>query len=121
MPGASYVEGILARLVEAADDCSALPSTSDASFLCGMEFASVAEERAHFARHGLELDGVEHRILLSPGEMLLLDNLAAAHGRVGKRRLEELQQLCVGYRGLDVSSQHTLLHRVLDAFGPADE
>ncbi|MDP9273113.1 MAG: TauD/TfdA family dioxygenase [Chloroflexota bacterium] len=116
--GASYVEGILARLVEAADDCSALPSTAEASFLCGMEFASVAEERAHFTRHGLELDSVEHRILLSPGELLLFDNLATAHGRVGKRRPEELQQRCVGYRGLDVTSQHTLLHRVLDAFPP---
>jgi hypothetical protein len=119
--GASYVEGILARLVEAADDRSALPSTADASFLCGMEFASVAEERAHFTRHGLELDNVEHRIPLSAGQILLLDNLATAHGRVGTRRPEELQQLCVGYRGLDVSRQHTLLHRVLDAFGPADE
>jgi hypothetical protein len=113
-----HVEGILARLVEAADDCSALPSTAEASFLCGMEFASVADERAHFTRHGLKLDSVERRILLSPGEPLLFDNLATAHGRVGKRRLEELQQLCVGYRGLDVTHQRTLLHRVLDAFAP---
>jgi hypothetical protein len=119
--GASYVEGILARLVEAADDRSALPSTADPSFLCGMEFASVAEERAHFARHGLELDAIEHRVRLGPGELLLLDNLATAHGRVGRRGPEELQQLCAGYRGLDVSRQHTLLQRVLGAFGPAGE
>jgi hypothetical protein len=118
---ASYVEGILARLVEAADGCSELPSTADARFLCGMEFASVAEERTHFARHGLELDSVEHLIALSPGQLLLFDNLATAHGRVGTRRPEELQQLCVGYRGLDVTSQRTILNRVLDAFGPADE
>lgn len=118
---ASYVEGILARLVEAADDCSTLPSTAEASFLCGMEFASVAEERAHFTSHGLELDSVEHRIMLSPGELLLFDNLATAHGRVGTRRVEELQQLCVGYRGLDVTSQSTILNRVLDAFGRADQ
>ena len=118
--GASYVEGILARLVEAADDSSALPSTADASFLCGMEFASVAEERAHFARHGIELANIEHRILLSAGELLLFDNLATAHGRVGTRRPEELHQLCVGYRSLGVTSQQTMLHRVLDAFGPAD-
>ncbi len=117
--GASYVEGILARLVEAADDCAALPSTADESFLCGMEFASLAEERAHFARHGLELD-IEQRIPLSPGELLLFDNLATVHGRVGKRRPEELHQLCAGYRGLDLTRQDTLLHRVLDAFGPGD-
>jgi hypothetical protein len=118
--GAGYVEGILARLVEAADDCSALPSTADKSFLCGMEFASVAEERTHFARHGLELESIEHRIRLSAGDVLLFDNLATAHGRVGKREPEELHQLCAGYRGLNVTSQATLLQRVLGAFGPED-
>jgi hypothetical protein len=120
-PGTSYVEGILARLVEAADDCSALPSTADASFLCGMEFASIEEERAHFARHGLELDTIEHRIPLTAGELLLFDNLATAHGRVGTRRPKELDQMCAGYRRLNLTRQHTLLHRVLEAFGRADE
>jgi Taurine catabolism dioxygenase TauD, TfdA family len=119
--GSGYVEGILARLVEAADECSALPSTADASFLCGTEFASSEEERAHFTRHRLELDTIEHRISLNAGELLLFDNLATAHGRVGTRRPNELDQLCVGYRGLSFSGQQTLLHRVLDAFGRADE
>jgi hypothetical protein len=118
--GASYVEGVFARLVEAADDCSTLPSTANESFLCGMEFASLAEERAHFRRHGLALDDIEHRIPLSPGELLLFDNLATVHGRLGTRRPDELHQLCVGYRGLDVTSQATLLHRVLDAFDRTD-
>jgi hypothetical protein len=114
------VEGILARLVEAADGGSALPSTADPGFLCGMEFASVAEERAHFARHGMELDEVEHRIPLRAGQLLLFDNLTTAHGRVGTRQPEELNQLCSGYRELGVGGQETLLRRVLDAFGPAD-
>jgi hypothetical protein len=115
----SYVEGILARLVEAADGCSALPSTADLSFLCGMELVSVLEEQAHLARHGLRLDNVERRIPLSAGELLVFDNLAVAHGRVGKRRPEELHQLCVGYRGLDTTRQHAVLYSVLDAFGRA--
>jgi len=115
------VEGILARLVEAADGCSSLPSAADANFLCGMEFASLAEERAHFARHGLKLDAIEHRIWLKAGELLVLDNLITAHGRVGVRAPEELNQLCAGYRGLDVTSQQALLPRVLGAFDAPHE
>ena len=118
--GPGHVEGILARLVEAADGCSALPSTADPAFLCGMEFGSVEAEQAHFARHGLSLDSVERRIALGPGDLLLFDNLAVAHGRVGKRRHEELHQLCVGYRGLDAGRQRAALDSVLDAFGAAD-
>ena len=119
--GSGYVEGILARLVEAADGCSALPSTGEPGFLCGMEFSSVPEERAHFARHGLRLDSVERRIALRPGELLLFDNLAIAHGRVGTRRPEELHQLCVGYRGLGTIGQRAVLDSVLDAFAAANE
>jgi hypothetical protein len=118
--GPAYVEGILARLVEAADGCSALPSAADPAFLCGMEFGSVRAEQAHFARHGLRLDSVERRIALGPGDLLLFDNLAVAHGRVGKRRPEELHQLCVGYRGLDAVGQQAVLDLVLEAFGAAD-
>lgn len=117
----SYVEGILARLVEAADDCSALPSTADPGFFCVMESGSVADEQVHFARHGLRPDRVEQRIALGPGDVLLFDNLAIAHGRVGKRRSEELHQLCMGYRDVDAIGQRAVLDSVLDAFGAVDE
>jgi hypothetical protein len=117
----SYVEGILARLVEAADGSAALPSPADPSFLCGMEFASLRNEEAFFARHGLELDAVEQRIALGAGELLLFDNLAVAHGRVGTRQPEELHQLCLGYRRLDVAGQNAVLQSVLGAFGGRDE
>jgi hypothetical protein len=108
------VEGILARLVEAADGAPTLPRSGDA--LCGLELASLAHEREHFADRGLDLDAVEQRILLRPGELLLLDNLATAHGRVGLRRPLELHQLCVGFRALDGAEQSLLLRRVLAAF-----
>jgi hypothetical protein len=119
--GARYVEGILGRLVEAADGCAALPSPADPNFLCGLEFASLAAERAHFERHGLDLEAVEQRVRLSPGELLVFDNLRTAHGRAGTRRPEELHQLCVGYRSLDTDRQRTLSRRVLAAFEPAHE
>lgn len=113
---AGYVEGIFARLVEAADDSPTLPPFGDAGCLCGMEFASLAEERAHFAERGLDVDAVEQRVLLGAGQLLLLDNLATTHGRLGVRKPLELHQLCVGFPGLDVSRQSVLLHRVLRTF-----
>jgi hypothetical protein len=116
----SYVEGILARLVEAADGSAALPSPADPGFLCGMEFATLPDEEVFFARHGLKLDRVERRIALGAGELLLFDNLAVAHGRVGTRQPEELHQLCLGYRGLDATRQIAVLHSALGAFGGGD-
>jgi hypothetical protein len=107
------VEGILARLVEAADDSPRLPRPGD--LLCGMEFETVAEEQVHLAHRGLDLHSVEQRVRLGPGELLLFDNLATAHGRVGLRRPLELHQLCVGFSRLGASEQSLLLRRVLGA------
>jgi len=113
---ADYVEGIFARLVEAADDSPTLPDSGEAGFLCGMEFESLAQERHHFVERGLDLEAVEQRVALAPGQLLLLDNLATAHGRLGVREALELHQLCVGFRSLGVSEQLVLLGRVLEAF-----
>lgn len=113
---AGYVEGIFARLVEAVDDSQTLPRSCDGRFLCGMEFDSVGQEQNHFAERGLDLDAVEQRVQLRPGQLLLLDNLATAHGRLGIRRPLELHQLCVGFRRLNVPEQHILLRRVLETF-----
>jgi hypothetical protein len=112
--GEQYVEGILARLIEAADGSPSLPRSGRAGFLCGMEFASRADERAHAAERGLDVDRAEEQVHLRPGELLLFDNLATAHGRSGVRAPLELHQLCVGYPQLDVSRQRVLLRRVLD-------
>lgn len=113
---AGYTEGIFARLIEAADDSPTLPRSSDVGFLCGLEFESLAQERHHLAERGLDLDGVEQRVLLGPGQLLLFDNLATAHGRLGVRKPLELHQLCVGFRNLDQPEQVVLLQRVLEAF-----
>jgi hypothetical protein len=114
--GGAYIEGIFARIVEAADDSPTLPRCGDADFLCGMEFDSVAQESYHFAGRGLDLDRVEQRVLLCPSQLLLLDNLATAHGRLGIRKTLELHQLCVGFRNLDEPEQVVLCRRVLEAF-----
>jgi hypothetical protein len=66
------------------------PRFNDAGFMCGMEFESVGQERDHFAERGLALDMVEPRVVLGPGQLLLLDNLATARGRLGLRKRLEL-------------------------------
>lgn len=116
-----YVEGIFARLVEAADGSPTLPRHHEEGLLCGMEFDTLAQEREHLARRGLDLDSAEERILLGPGDLLLLDNLAIAHGRVGTRRELELDQLCVDYSSLPAPSQAVLRDRVLSAFAREPE
>jgi hypothetical protein len=113
-----YVEGSLARLVEAATGVAPLlPSVkADPDFLCGTEFESVRAELEFFERHELQVEAVQVEVALRPGELLVFDNLALAHGRRGIRRPGELHQRVFGHKGLDLASQRRLRDRVLDSF-----
>ena len=112
----TLVEGILARIIEAADQSRDLPDRDADGFLCGMEFSTLDEERRYFARHGMHLAAAEEEIVLSGGELLLFDNLATAHGRRGRRGPGELHQLCIGFGSLDLTGQAGLLDRILAGF-----
>jgi Taurine catabolism dioxygenase TauD, TfdA family len=115
-----YVEGSLARVVEAAAGVAALPSVKmDSGFLCGMEFANLESELRFFEGHSLRVEDVQIEVLLSPGEMLVFDNLALAHGRRGARRPGELHQWVFGERGVGAVRQRELRSRVLEAFAAA--
>jgi Taurine catabolism dioxygenase TauD, TfdA family len=112
-----YVEGSLARIVEAATAAPVLPSVkAEPGFLCGLEFDSLPSELAFFARHGLSIDDAEIDIHLQPGELLLFDNLALAHGRRGTRQPGELRQRVYGHQ-LPPADQRKLRDHVLTAFG----
>jgi hypothetical protein len=112
-----YIEGSLARIVEAAAGAPALPSMKvDPDFLCGMEFDSLEAERGFFERHSLRLDEVQIDVPLSAGELLVFDNLALAHGRRGSRRPGELRQWVFGERSVAVGRQRELRDYVLSAF-----
>jgi hypothetical protein len=115
-----YVEGSLARVIEAAAAASPLlPSVKvDADFLCGMEFESLGSESAFLARHGLDVEDVQVEVALRPGDLLVFDNLALAHGRRGTRRPGELRQWVFGQTRVSPALQCQLRDRVLDAFGP---
>jgi hypothetical protein len=95
--GGDGAEGILARIVEAVDQTDELPDKGSEAFLCGMEFATLDHEEQFFAAHDAPLAAVEVRVRLAPGEVLLFDNLAVAHGRAGLRQTRELHQLCLGF------------------------
>jgi hypothetical protein len=97
-----YVEGSLARVVEgAAAGSPRLPSVkSDPAFLCGMEFDNLRAELAFFQQHDLRIQEVEIEVDLQPGELLVFDNLALAHGRRGTRQPGELHQRVYGHRRL---------------------
>ena len=84
-------------------------------FLCGLEFDSLAAETTFFARHGLSIDDVEISIDLQPGELLLFDNLAMAHGRRGTRKPGELRQRMFGHN-LEPEAQREVRDGVLAVF-----
>jgi hypothetical protein len=110
------VEGILARIIEAADQSRDLPDPHADGFLCGMEFSTLADEHRYLARHDMHLAAAEEEVVLSSGELLLFDNLATAHGRRGRRHPGELHQLCIGFGSLDLARQAMLLDGFLAGF-----
>jgi hypothetical protein len=114
-----YREGSLARIIEAAlGQTPVLPSVkSTAGFLCGTEFATLADELEFFAARGLRLDEAEIGVCLRPGELLVFDNLMVAHGRRGTRQGGELRQRVFGHWALPVQEQAELRDGVFAAFG----
>ena len=113
-----YIEGSLARVVEAAAGVVALPSVkAQDGFLCGMEFDSLGSEVQFFERHSLRVEAVQIEVCLSPGELLVFDNLAVAHGRRGIRQPGELRQWVFGESRAALARQRELRDRVLAAFG----
>ncbi len=115
---AGYVEGSFARMIEAATGRQpVLPSVKEhLGFLCGTEFTTLAEEVEFFARRNLPLETVEIGVCLRPGELLVFDNIALAHGRRGARRPGELDQRVFGHAALAVEEQLKLRERLLAAF-----
>jgi hypothetical protein len=112
-----YVEGSLARLVEAAAGSRRLPSVrAEPGFLCGTEFDSVLSEAQFLEAMGLRIDAVQVEVALSPGELLVFDNLAVAHGRRGSRRPGELRQWVFGAKAVGLAEQCEIRDRVLAAF-----
>jgi hypothetical protein len=112
-----YTEGSLARLVEAADGAAPLlPSVKEPGFRCGLEFDDADGEAAFFAARGLDVAAVAVEVRLAPGDLLVFDNHAVAHGRRGRRLPGELHQRFHGRLAAGVDEQLRLRDRLLDRF-----
>jgi hypothetical protein len=112
-----WTEGSLARLVEAAAGRAALPSVKDdPGFLCGLEFDAAEAEQRHLAALGLDVGAVAADVVLAPGDLLVFDNHAVAHGRLGRRLPGELHQRFFGVRRAGVEEQLRMRDRLLDRF-----
>lgn len=113
-----YTEGSLARIVEAlaVSGPPILPSVKvEPGFLCGLEFTSLLSELSFFSRYGLRIGSVEIEIALEPGQLLIFDNLAFAHGREGTRQPGELRQRIFGHH-LSPAEQIKVRDQVLTQF-----
>ncbi len=115
--GDGYTEGSLARLVEAADGGRPrLPSVREPGFRCGMEFDDAEGEAAFLAARGLDVAAVEVEVRLAPGDLLVFDNHAVAHGRRGRRLPGELHQRFFGHLGASADEQVRMRDRLLERF-----
>ena len=112
-----YVEGSLARLVEAAAGAAGLPSVkAEPDFLCGLEFSDAEGESRHLLALGLDVEAVVVDVRLAPGDLLVFDNHAVAHGRLGRRLPGELHQRFFGVRGAAVEELLRMRDRLLARF-----
>jgi hypothetical protein len=118
-----YTEGSLARVIEAAAAASpVLPSVkANPDFLCGTEFDSLSAELAFFLRHGMDVEALAIDVALRPGQLMVFDNLALAHGRRGRRQPGELHQRVFGHRQLSPVDQRASRERVLSAFSSSSD
>ena len=116
-----YSEGSFARVIDAAGTNPPLLVSvkTDPDFLCGTEFDTLGAENAFFRRHGLDVEAVEIDLVLRPGQLLVFDNLAFAHGRRGQRQPGELHQRIFGHLQLSLADQYGIRERVLSAFSAA--
>jgi hypothetical protein len=116
-----YSEGSFARVIDAATTSAPLLTSvkTHPDFLCGMEFDTFGQELAFFQQHGLDVEDVEIDIVLRPGQLLVFDNLAFAHGRRGQRQPGELHQRIFGHERLSPADQQGVRERVLSAFYPS--
>ena len=66
------------------------------------DLIGLEREYEFYRKCGFDLEKAEEQILLKPGELLIIDNMRAVHGRIGKRRPEEIYQFMFGVK----SAQH---------------
>jgi hypothetical protein len=77
----------------------------------------LRNEASFYARCGLCLEAVEQRVTLRGGELLVIDNARAIHGRIGKRRPAEIHQFLYGVRSATPADIDRFRACLVSAFG----
>lgn len=99
----------LARLIDAVSAQRQLTDFYDMPtwdwFCKGHHDRGLASETAYFREHGVALEGVEERVRLQRGDLLIIDNVRCAHGRLGPRPLGAIYHVMVG---LEVTTPDTV-------------
>lgn len=58
----------------------------------------IKNEYEFYKKCGIDLRKAEEQIKLEPGQLLIIDNLRTVHGRIGKRKPQELYQFMYGIK-----------------------
>lgn len=61
-------------------------------------YKSMHNEHMFYKLRGLPVDTLEEHIQLKPGQLLVIDNMRTAHGRIGKRNAREIYQFMFGIK-----------------------
>jgi hypothetical protein len=57
---------------------------------------SIGNEKEFYIKRGVNLEPIAENIVIQPGQLLVVDNMRTAHGRVGKREEKETWQFMYG-------------------------
>jgi hypothetical protein len=76
----------------------------------------MRNEAAFYRRCGVDLAAVEEQVRLSAGDLLVIDNVRAVHGRFGKRRPQELFQFLYGVRSGNLADIDAIRAFLVGAF-----
>ncbi|TSC58257.1 MAG: hypothetical protein Greene041619_688 [Candidatus Peregrinibacteria bacterium Greene0416_19] len=118
----TYRLACLARLIDSADGSTDMIDRRDVA--TGLEFRdagnderrSLQNEYSFFEKHGMDVSAVERQVRLEPGQLLVVDNTRAAHGRVGKRREREMWHYLFGVPSASPEDIDEVRHEVLRQF-----
>ncbi|MBS1507229.1 MAG: hypothetical protein JSS79_11340 [Bacteroidetes bacterium] len=64
-------------------------------------------EAEFFRQFEIDIETLEDRVQLVPGQLLIIDNISCVHGRVGRRQFEEVYQVLYGSPSV---SQTQIIH-----------
>ncbi len=118
MPGNTGRISMLLRFLDAAfaqRRFASLIDSDSANFIGratgqgGSVASYITSERALLREFGIDLEAAEERVCLGPGDMLLIDNVAVVHGRVGNRRPRELWHMLFGLE----APSHAIIDRAV--------